>query len=130
MKYIFLCFCLGLGVSTTAQELALKPLHDPRMHAGCYVEDVNGEVVINLSEEDGKGHPYALIRLGEEDLSLRGLRFKGKKNIFGNDKVKIKVKYVFLRKELETCIELMQFVVKIKAQRKRYQYILDGFCGC
>lgn len=130
MKYTLTILGCLFAASLFAQDLILKPLKDPKMHAGCYVENENNQVLLNLSEEDGKGNPLALIRVGEEDQTLIGIKNKKRMEVFEAEGIRIKVNYNFLGDVPDTCLELQEYKIKLRVNDKRYRYKLKGFCGC
>jgi hypothetical protein len=123
---------LGLSLlSCRALTPALQPLVDPRMHAGCYVENTAGAVVANLSEEDAEGQPLGLFHLDGSDTLLPLQSYSDSLQVFGNDRYRIEIRTTFVAHEPNTCLDYYRFTVRIQqAGRRVRQDTFPGFCGC
>ncbi|PWK29280.1 hypothetical protein LV89_00120 [Arcicella aurantiaca] len=131
MKLIVINFALLLSaIHINAQKPKFKPLHDPKNHAGCYVESGN-KIIGNLSEEDSLGRNIALFNVSGKDENFLVTQGTQKYPVtYQNGSTKIFIKQTTTRKEPNTCLEYQLYKVKLVQKKKAYFYTFKGFCGC
>jgi hypothetical protein len=131
MKLIIITIALLLnGINVNAQKPRFKALHDPKNHAGCYIESGN-KIIGNLSEEDSLGRNIALFNLSGKDENFIVSKGTIKYTMaYKNGSTKIFIKQTVTRKEPNTCLEYQLYKVKLVLKKKSYFYTFKGFCGC
>lgn len=128
-KYVWL-WCLLVSGYAFGQKPVFKPLNDPKMHAGCYVESAK-KVIANLSETGPDGEQGALFNINGQDLFFKA--DKGDKqfpDLYINGDYKIYVKDKFLKKDPNSCLESHSFAIKVVFKGMSYLYRFKGLCGC
>ncbi len=130
-KYvIFAILFTFVGISLYAQAPAFQVLHQPNMHAGCFMENDQG-VIANLSEEDDQGNPLALFRFGTEDEVWKAApRTEKYDYVFAQGDNILYIRSKMTHPEPGTCLEYHRFKVLLKQGQKKYRYRFKGFCGC
>ena len=109
------------------------PLDEPNRHAGCYIENADGAIIANLSEEDAAGNPVGLFHLEDKDLRLAGQDTTDEDDglqVFANERYRVEVRSTFVKKEPGTCLEYYRFSVVLVTDGRSYDYTFPGFCGC
>jgi hypothetical protein len=127
MKNLFLFVFFFLLNNLFGQKPVFHDLKDPKMHAGCYI---NGKenAAANLTGVDDDGALFNFKGKDEVFPSIKGT--KEYPEAFGNKTYRIYLKVVKSTKDGESCLENIQYSVKVIYKKKAYFYTKKGICGC
>ncbi len=130
MKKYLLIWCLLVSGYVFAQKPVFKPLADPRMHAGCYIESQK-KTIANLSETGPNDEQGALFNINGQDLFFKASKGNAQyPDLYTNGDYKIYVKDKFLKKDPNSCLESHSYAIKLVYKGVTYLYRFKGFCGC
>lgn len=128
-KHLWLLCVLASGYAF-GQKPVFKPLADPKMHAGCYIES-GKKTIANLSETGPNEEQGALFNINGQDLFFKaGKGDKQFPDFYINGDYKIYVKDKFLKKDPNSCLESHFYAIKLVYKGATYLYRFKGFCGC
>jgi hypothetical protein len=112
-----------------AQRPKLRYLKNPNFQAGCFISQGNNAYANLYWDQDGQNG--ALFNITGKDEFFKNAKVPPKYSYaYQNEQYRIYVKQMSTKKIPDSCIEEIDFEIKVIFRGKSYIYRLPGFCGC